>query len=89
MTARATATTGTDLHSAVVAGIGALKGPMHGGANAETMRMFLEIGDPTNVDEWFQREVKGNRRRIIGIGHPIYKTLDPRAAVLRQHPVPR
>jgi 2-methylcitrate synthase/citrate synthase II len=83
-TARVTATTGTDLHSAVVAGIGALKGPMHGGANAETMRMFLEIGDPANVDDWFQREVKGKRRRIIGIGHPIYKTLDPRAAVLRQ-----
>jgi citrate synthase len=83
-TARVTATTGTDLHSAIVAGIGALKGAMHGGANAETMRMFLEIGDPANVDEWFQREVKGKRRRIIGIGHPIYKTLDPRAAVLRQ-----
>jgi len=82
-TARITATTGTDMHSAIVSGIGALKGPMHGGANADTMRMFLEIGDPAAVDDWFQREVKGKRRRIIGIGHPIYKTLDPRAAVLR------
>ncbi len=77
--------TGADIHSAVVGGIGALKGPAHGGANAEAMRMFVEIGDPANVESWFDANVRNGTRRVMGIGHRIYKTLDPRASILERH----
>ena len=77
--------TGSDMHSAVVGGIGALKGPAHGGANSEAMKMFLEIGDVDNVVPWFERYVKTGERRIMGIGHRVYKANDPRAGILKQH----
>ncbi len=79
---RVTVATGSDMHSGVVSGIGTLKGPSHGGANAEAMHMFLEIGEPENVAEWFRKNIKEGDRRIMGIGHRIYKALDPRAAIL-------
>jgi citrate synthase len=81
---RVTVATGSDMHSGVVSGIGTLKGPSHGGANAEAMRMFLEIGEPSNVDTWFDKHIKTGERRVMGIGHRIYKTLDPRAAILKR-----
>ncbi len=84
-TSRVITATGSDIHSAIVGAIGALKGPSHGGANAEAMRMFLEIGDPAKVADWFKSEIKEGDRRIMGIGHRIYKALDPRAAILRDH----
>lgn len=77
--------TGSDMHSAVVGGIGALKGPSHGGANAEAMKMFLEIGEVDNVVPWFEKNIKNGDRRIMGIGHRVYKANDPRAGVLKQH----
>lgn len=80
---RVTTATGSDMHSAVVTAIGTLKGPSHGGANAEAMKLFLEIGSPDNVEGWFTNEVKGNGRRIMGIGHRVYKAPDPRAAILK------
>lgn len=83
--ARVTTATGSDMHSAVVSAIGTLKGPSHGGANAEAMKMFLEIGSPENVNAWFNREVKEHGRRVMGIGHRIYKAMDPRATILREH----
>ena len=83
--ARVTTATGSDMHSAVVSAIGTLKGPSHGGANAEAMKMFLEIGSPENVNAWFNREVKEYGRRVMGIGHRIYKAMDPRATILREH----
>jgi citrate synthase len=83
--ARVTTATGSDMHSAVVTAIGTLKGPSHGGANAEAMRMFLEIGEVANVEPWFEKEIKNGDRRIMGIGHAIYKALDPRASILREH----
>lgn len=82
---RVTVATGSDMHSGVVSGIGTLKGPSHGGANAEAMNMFLEIGEPSNVEPWFKKNIKEGDRRIMGIGHRIYKALDPRAAILEQH----
>jgi citrate synthase len=82
--ARATTSTGADMHSAIVAAIGTLKGPAHGGANTEAMKMFVEIGDANNVEKWFQDNIKSGKRRIMGIGHRVYKALDPRAAVLRE-----
>lgn len=82
---RVVTATGSDMHSAVVAGIGALKGPSHGGANAEAMHMFVEIGEVENVQPWFEKHIKSGERRIMGIGHRIYKALDPRANILRDH----
>jgi citrate synthase len=83
-TSRVITATGADLHSAIVGAIGALKGPSHGGANAEAMRQFLEIGEPENVTNWFNSYVKTGERRVMGIGHRIYKALDPRANILQQ-----
>lgn len=77
--------TGSDMHSAVVGGIGALKGPSHGGANAEAMKMFLEIGEVDNVVPWFDKNIKNGDRRIMGIGHRVYKAVDPRAGILKRH----
>ena len=84
-TARVVTATESDIHSAVVAAIGALKGPAHGGANTAAMHMFMEIGDPCRVADWFSDEVLDKRRRIMGIGHRVYKAPDPRASVLKQH----
>jgi citrate synthase len=80
---RVTVSTGSDMHSAIVSAIGTLKGPAHGGANAEAMKMFEEIGSPANVENWFNQHIKTGERRIMGIGHRVYKALDPRAAILR------
>lgn len=84
-TSRVITATGSDMHSAIVGAIGALKGPSHGGANAEAMKMFLEIGSPENVENWFKTNVKEGGKRIMGIGHRVYKALDPRAAILKEH----
>ncbi|MCA0458565.1 MAG: citrate synthase [Chloroflexi bacterium] len=81
---RVTVATGSDMHSGIVSGIGTLKGPSHGGANAEAMNMFLEIAEPENVEPWFKKNIKEGDRRIMGIGHRIYKALDPRAAILEE-----
>ncbi len=84
-TSRVVTATGADMHSAVVAAMSALKGPSHGGANTEAMKMFKEIDTIDNVTPWFQAEVKSNGRRIMGIGHRVYKAPDPRAAVLKKY----
>ena len=84
-TTRVVTATGSDMHSAIVAGIGALKGPSHGGANSAAMNMFLEIGEVDNVKPWFEKYVKSGQRRIMGIGHRVYKSNDPRAGILRRH----
>lgn len=83
--ARVITATGSDMHSAIVAGVSALKGPSHGGANAEAMKMFIEIGDVKNVVPWFERYIKSGERRIMGIGHRVYKSNDPRAGILKRH----
>lgn len=82
---RVVTATGSDMHSAVVAGIGTLKGPSHGGANTEAMKMFLEIGEVDAVEDWFNKHIKTGERRIMGIGHRVYKAHDPRAAILKRH----
>ena len=83
--ARVITATGSDMHSATVGGISALKGPAHGGANSEAMKMFLEIGEVDNVEPWFIKNVKSGERRIMGIGHRVYKANDPRAGILKRH----
>jgi len=85
--ARVAAATLTDIHSAVVAAIGALKGPLHGGANADVMRMLLEIGldAPPGKAEDVVRAKLARKEKIPGFGHRVYKTAeDPRATHLRQ-----
>lgn len=81
--ARVTAATLSDLYSAVVAGIGALKGPLHGGANEQVMRMVEQIGAPERAEAWVQRALR-ERARIPGFGHRVYRVEDPRAKHLRQ-----
>jgi citrate synthase len=80
-TARVVASTGSDLVSAVVAAIGALKGPLHGGAPGPVLDMLDAIGTPGHARAWLEQEVAGGRR-IMGMGHRIYRVRDPRAAAL-------
>lgn len=84
--ARVAAATLTDLHSAVVAGIGTLKGPLHGGANADVMRMLIDIGrgaSPDRIDEAIRARF-AKKIKIPGFGHRVYRTEDPRATHLRR-----
>jgi citrate synthase len=80
---RITASTLSDLHSAIVSAIGTLKGPLHGGANEQVMRMLLEIGDPDRVDQ-YMRGAFAAKRKIMGFGHRVYKADDPRALWLQR-----
>jgi citrate synthase len=84
--ARVAAATLTDIHSAVVAGIGTLKGPLHGGANAEVMKMLLELGQDATAEriDAFVRGRLQRKEKIPGFGHRVYTTEDPRATHLRQ-----
>jgi citrate synthase len=84
--ARVAAATLTDLHSTIVAAIGTLKGPLHGGANADVMRLLLEFGKdapPEKVDEAIRAKL-ARKEKIPGFGHRVYHTEDPRATHLRQ-----
>jgi citrate synthase len=80
--ARVVAATLSDIHSAVTAGIGALKGPLHGGANEEVIRMLLDAGDERTALEHV-RNMLANKKKIPGFGHRVYHTEDPRATHLR------
>jgi len=80
--ARVTIATLTDIYSAVTSAIGTLKGPLHGGANEGVIKMLQEIGSPDKVDAWVE-DALAQKKKIMGIGHRVYKTLDPRAPHLR------
>jgi citrate synthase len=81
-TARVIASTGADLGSAVVGAIGALSGPLHGGAPSRALDMLDAIGTPENADHWI-RDAVMHGQRLMGFGHRIYKTDDPRSVMLR------
>jgi len=81
-TARVVASTLSDMYSAVSAAIGALKGPLHGGANEGVIHMLQEIGSLDKVDAWIE-EALAQKKKIMGIGHRVYKVLDPRAPHLK------
>jgi 2-methylcitrate synthase len=81
-TTRTIVSTQSDLHSAVAGGVGALKGPLHGGAGEAVMRTLLEIGEVDKVDA-FTDQALAAKRRFMGMGHRVYKAGDPRAAILR------
>ena len=81
-TARVITATRSDIASAICGAIGALKGPLHGGAPSEVISQLHEIGDPENAERWV-REAVGRGERIMGFGHRVYRAYDPRAAALR------
>jgi citrate synthase len=84
--ARVAAATLTDLHSAIVAAVGTLKGPLHGGANADVMRLLLDLGrdaDPERIDASIRARL-ARKEKIAGFGHRVYRTEDPRATHLRR-----
>jgi citrate synthase len=80
--ARVTVATLSDIYSAVTSAIGTLKGPLHGGANEGVIHMLREIGSEDKVDAWVE-EALAQKKKIMGIGHRVYKVLDPRAPHLR------
>ena len=80
---REVTSTQANLYASVSAGVGALSGALHGGANARVMEMLLEIGSIENVVPWVTNRID-NGQRVMGLGHAVYKTEDPRAAILRK-----
>jgi citrate synthase len=80
-TARVIASTGSDLVSAITGAVGALKGPLHGGAPGPALDMVFEIGEASRAEEVLRRKI-GAGERLMGFGHRIYKVRDPRADVL-------
>lgn len=83
-TARVVTSTRSDLYSAVTAAVGALKGPLHGGANERVMEVLREVGSPENAESWV-REALAKKVRVMGFGHRVYKTGDPRATILKTY----
>ena len=80
--ARVTTSTLTDIYSSITAAIGTLKGPLHGGANEGVIHMLQEIGSPDKVDTYIDQAL-AQKKKIMGIGHRVYKVLDPRAPILK------
>jgi citrate synthase len=82
-TARVIASTLSDMHSAITGAIGALKGPLHGGANEQVMHLLMDIGTDGDVEREI-RDRLARKERIMGFGHRVYKTYDPRAVILKR-----
>src|SRR5262245_12680909 len=82
-TARVVAGTLADMYSAVTAALGALSGPLHGGANTAIMKIILEIDDVNKVEDYV-KDALAKKKKIMGFGHAVYKTEDPRATHLRR-----
>jgi citrate synthase len=82
-TARVVASTGADVASAVIAAIGALSGPLHGGAPSRVLDMLDAIGEPANAESWL-RDALGRGEKLMGFGHPVYRTTDPRNVMLKE-----
>lgn len=81
--ARVTASTLSDMHSAVIAAIAALKGPLHGGANEKAMDNLIDIREPQLAEQWV-KEMLGRKKRIAGFGHRVYRGVEPRGAIVRE-----
>jgi citrate synthase len=81
---RGVGSSGVDPYSAVAAGVAALYGPLHGGANEAVLRMLRRIESPDNVPDFLAR-VKDREEKLMGFGHRVYKNYDPRARIIQQH----
>jgi len=77
-----TASTLADMYSIITSGIGTLRGPLHGGANEEALRAVMEVGDPSRAEDYVA-DALTHKRRIMGFGHRVYKTWDPRYLILK------
>ncbi len=82
-TARVVCSTLSDLHSGVTAAIGALKGPLHGGANERVLEVLEQVGSADKAESWIRAALE-RKERIMGFGHRVYKTGDPRAVILKE-----
>jgi citrate synthase len=82
--ARVTVSTLSDIYSGIVAAVGTLKGPLHGGANEEAWKVLEQVGAPENAAAWIQAAL-ARKERIMGFGHRVYKTGDPRARILKEY----
>ncbi|HEV3120813.1 MAG TPA: citrate/2-methylcitrate synthase, partial [Isosphaeraceae bacterium] len=82
--ARVVVSTLSDLYSGIVAAIGALKGPLHGGANEEAWKLLERVGSPENAERWVQDALE-RKERIMGFGHRVYKTGDPRSKIVKPY----
>ena len=80
---RSVGSSGVDPYSAAAAGVGALYGPLHGGANEAVLRMLRRIGDASNIADFIEG-VKGGKERLMGFGHRVYKNYDPRAKIIKK-----
>jgi 2-methylcitrate synthase len=83
-TSRVVSSTESDLYSATVAGIGALKGPLHGGANEMVMHMMIEIADPEKAEAWMI-DALAQKRKVMGFGHRVYKSGDSRVPTMKKY----
>lgn len=83
-TARVVTSTQSDLYSATVAGIGALKGPLHGGANEQVMHMMLEIADADKAEQWML-DALAQKKKVMGFGHRVYKSGDSRVPTMKKY----
>jgi len=82
--ARVTASTLSDFHSAITSAIGTLKGPLHGGANERVMEMLLQVGEESKAEKWV-RNALSKKQRIPGFGHRVYKSGDARSRVIERY----
>ena len=82
--ARVTVSTLSDIYSGIVAAIGTLKGPLHGGANEEAWKVLEQVGAPENAERWIE-DALARKERIMGFGHRVYKTGDPRSTILKPY----
>lgn len=83
-TSRVVTSTESDIYSATVAGIGALKGPLHGGANEQVMHMMIEIADPAKAEQWMLDALTA-KRKVMGFGHRVYKKGDSRVPTMKKY----
>lgn len=83
-TSRVVSSTQSDLYSATVAGIGALKGPLHGGANEQVMHMMIEIADPAKAEQWMI-DALAQKKKVMGFGHRVYKSGDSRVPTMKKY----
>lgn len=79
---RVTVSTLSDIYSGIVAAVGTLKGPLHGGANEEAWKVLEQVGSPDKAETWI-KDALARKERIMGFGHRVYKTGDPRARILK------
>ena len=80
-----TVSTLSDMYSGVTSALSALKGPLHGGAAEASIAQFKEIGSESNVENWFNENIVSGKKRLMGFGHRVYKTYDPRAKIFKRY----